>query len=141
MAILGTEPAFDKNGKIIGQKANLMTYPDKTTELITKSVAAADFSELYAPQGPYLSHLLFQELNGQPKDTSGFNKLKKFQRKQLELFTSYRFPLTAAEQLFTRYKKEVIEYSESLLLNLESGSVNSWRQIIDQDQIFIRRHA
>lgn len=140
LAILGTEPLFE-NGKIVGQKATSIDYLTHQAELVAKSVAAGDLGELYTPQGPLLGHQLFHEIQGMPPTNElSMDKMTDFQRNQLGLLESYRYPLPLAERELTTHKAQVISYATQLLRMLESGSIESWDDIMRLDTQFLDHH-
>jgi hypothetical protein len=140
LAIFGTEPLFE-SGKLVGQKATTQRYPSKGAEMMAKSVASADLGELYAPEGPFLAHQLFRENNGmaRPKNLT-MDKLAAFQRNQIELLERYRYPLPKAQRILTKQKPQVIAYNTELLQQIESGTVESWNEVIERDRQFIRQN-
>lgn len=138
LAILGTEPLFADN-KLVEQKATRLSYPTREAEQMAKSVASADLGELYQPQGPFLAHQLFREINGMAQiDRLDMTKLTNFQRNQVELLERYHYPLPKAEQTLTRGKSRVIAYSNEVLHDLEAGNFDSWSQVIERDRAFIQ---
>jgi hypothetical protein len=140
-AIRGTEPLF-KGNQLVGQMATRMNYPDRTTELVTKSVASGDLGELYTPQGPYLGHQLFREIQGMPTERQlPFEKMAAFQRNQVGLLEQYQYPLKQAERLLATHRPQVTDYSHNLLEQLEAGTIETWDELIDRDKAFIRQHA
>lgn len=142
LAIVGTEPIFSADGKITGQKASELSYPNKASELVAKSVASADLGELYTPQGPYFGHQLAREIFGIiPGDEFSPEKLIAFQQDQLEFIENYTYPLAEAEKLFATHKTEVIAYGRSILHLLEKGEIASWDELIRRDEAFMEKHA
>lgn len=140
LAILGTEPLF-RDGKIIGQKATQLAYPSKTAEQLAMSVASADMGELYIPEGPYMGHQLFRELQGMPsEDEPAFEDLIRFQRSQVALLETYTYPLRQANRVLATHRLQVIKYGHAILRQLESGTIESWDQLLQKDQDFIRQH-
>lgn len=138
LAILGTEPLFSGN-KLVGQKATQLRYPSREAEQMGKSVASADLGELYQPQGPFLAHQLFREINGMARpEHLDMDKLTSFQRNQVELLERYHYPLRKAEQTLTRGKSRVIAYSKEVLDDLEAGNFDSWNEVIERDRAFIQ---
>lgn len=141
LAILGTEPVFD-NGRLASQKAAAMHYPNKTTELVAKSVASGDLGDIYQPQGPYLARQLFREIHGMKEgDELPFDKIIGFQRNQVAMLENYEYPLPQAEQTLATHKSQVIRYSNNLLKQLESGAIDNWEDLIASDRELIRRHS
>lgn len=139
LAILGTQPIFNANGILVNQVASTQDYPSKQAELIAKSVASGDLGELFAPQGPLMAHLLWLELQGLPPNANpSLEHLLPFQAKQIELLTTYTYPLKEAETLLTTYKSQVIRYSEKLLKQLQKGEFQTFRELTAQDEQFMR---
>lgn len=140
LAIRGTEPLFS-NGRITGQMVSRLTYPTKEAELVAKSVACGDFGELYTPAGPYLGHQLFREIHGMPSERHlPFDKIIGFQRHQIGLLESYTYPLREADSLLATHRPQVIKYSHSILRGLERGEIESWGDLIERDEQFIRQN-
>lgn len=140
LAIKGTEPIFS-NGQLVGQQATRQAYESKTARDLALSVASADLGELYAPQGPYLAHQLFREIQGMPRETElPFEKMVGFQRNQIGLLERYKYPLPEAERSLTKNRSKVIKYSHDVLKKLEKGTIGSWEELIGHDLSFIRRH-
>lgn len=140
LAILGTEPVF-AGGKLVGQKATKLKYPTKTAEQVAKSVASADLGELYVPEGPYLGHQLFREIQGMPAESNiPFEKMVGFQRNQVELLENYTYPLSQANKVLATHKPQVIAYSQDALDKLEKGEIESWDELLTRDEEFIARH-
>ncbi len=141
LAIHGTEPIIE-NGMLVGQKANVQDYPSKLAEVVAKTVASSDFGELYTPQGPYLAHELYREFQktafGQPPPLDG---LLKFQRQQVELLNSYKYPLPIAGNILATHRSQVIAFAGRVLLQLERGEIHTFGQLLSQDKEFWRRHS
>lgn len=138
LAILGTEPTFDGN-RLSGQVVTELDYPSRSAELVAKSVACADLGELYAPTGPLVGHELYKEINGiAPGDEPDIAKLIGFQRGQVALADSYRYPLAKGEEVFGKLRGQVVDYSAEILDALERGDISSWSELIARDQAFIR---
>ncbi len=138
LAIVGTEPLFD-GSRLSGQVATELQYPSKSAELVAKSVACADLGELYAPAGPLLGHELYKEINGvAPGQEPDMAKLTGFQRGQVALTDSYRYPLTEGEEVFGKLRGKVVAYSAEILDELERGNISSWSELIARDQAFMR---
>jgi HD superfamily phosphodiesterase len=138
LAILGTEPLF-ADGKIVGQKATQLDYPSRDAEQMAKSVASADLGEIYQPQGPFLGHQLFREINSMaPPEQLDMQKLTAFQRNQVALLDTYTYPLPQAERALTQHKPEVIAYSTGLLRQMETGAVETWNEVIERDRAFMQ---
>lgn len=135
LAILGTEPIFE--GGRLRQKVSELTYPSKEAELIAMSVACADLGELYAPLGPRLGHELYKEIKGVPPNAKPPMKdFLEFQKGQIGLVRSYRFPHPKGEEVFGGLRSEVIEYHEDLLYHLEQREITTWDQVMEADDNF-----
>jgi hypothetical protein len=142
LAILGTEPTFDEQFRLTGQVVNQLEFPSRSAELVAKSVACADFSELYEPIGPYLGHRLYQQLKvTNPHETPPLDGLVGFQKNQVFLLNSYEYPHPAGEEVFGRLRGPVTEHAERMLRKLETGEIESWQQLLDHDLAFAARHA
>jgi hypothetical protein len=138
LAIIGTEPLF-AGGKLVGQKATQLRYPSRDAEHMARSVASADLGELYQPQGPLLGHQLFREINGMARpEQLDMQKLTAFQRNQIALLETYKYPLPKAERVLTQHKSGVIAYSTDLLHQMETGAVDSWNEVIEHDRAFMQ---
>lgn len=144
-AILGTEPIFGEvNGQImlVGQKATEIDYPTKSAEMIAKSVASADLGVLYSPEGPYLSHQLYHEIQGTDTNQDPpLDNLLRFQRGQVYLAENYAYPLRQAEEIFGTHRTEVTNYAHQVLGQIESGEIENWTQLIEQDKQFMRDNS
>lgn len=136
LAIVGTEPLFDKDFNIVGQRANAQAYPSASAERIAKCVACGDFGDLYAPTGPMGAHLLCKELRG--GKTPSMQDLAVFQSKQVTLLHNFRFAMPEAEAVLAVHRPRVIKYSEMVLNQLEDGRITTWEQLIAQDIKFAR---
>lgn len=135
LAILGTEPMFE--GGQLRQKVSELTYPSKEAELIAMSVACADLGELYAPLGPRLGHELYKEIKGvSPNRKPLMQDFLEFQRGQVGLVRSYKFPHPKGEEVFGRLRSQVIEYHEDLLYHVEQGEITTWSEVIEADDNF-----
>lgn len=134
LAIAGTEPSFDRNFNIVGQKADELEYPDRETELGSKAVACGDFGELYVPLTPLLSHKLCQEI-GKAATPEG---LIDFQRNHVYLVESYSYPLKEGWRLAT-HRREVVQHAHDILKKLVAGQIDNIGQILLQDEAFLRR--
>ncbi|MGF7229273.1 MAG: hypothetical protein ACQR33_04800 [Candidatus Saccharibacteria bacterium] len=140
LAILGTEPLF-ADGKLVGQKATEMEYPDRRTELVAKSVACGDLGELHQPQGPYLGHLLFREIKGMvPEGELPMGDLLGFQRNQQALIDNFQYPLAEAVSVLATHRPQVSEYNAQLVDKLERGTIETWDEVIRQDVAFMHQH-
>lgn len=140
LAILGTEPLFgERDGLtvLVGQRAAELEYPSKISEQVAKSVAAADLSSLYIPEGPLLSHKLYHEIQGiDPREEPSPDKLLNFQRGQVTLLEGYSYPLEEADRAFATHRNEVTNYANRVLQQIERGEIHSWQQLIEQDLAF-----
>lgn len=140
LAILGTQPLFDEQFNLIGQVANEQEYASPEAELLAKSVASGDLGELLQPQGPLYGHLLYREINGMPaEDQLNPAAMVDFQAKHVQLVNSYRYPLAEAEQVLATHRPEVIDYSEHVLEQMQAGRLETWAQLIAQDEAFMRQ--
>jgi len=142
LAILGTEPTFDEQFRLTGQVVNQLEFPSRSAELVARSVACADFSELYEPIGPYLGHRLYQQIKvTSPHQEPPLDDLVGFQRNQVWLLNNYEYPHQAGEEVFGRLRGPVTEHAERVLQKLEAGEIHSWQQLLDNDLAFAARHA
>lgn len=134
LAILGTEPIFE-NGLLTGQMAEQIDYPTLLHEKIAKILASADLGRLYTLDGPYMSHMLFKEINGsqEPEDLTG---LLKFLKVQMPLLQNYVHPLKEAHKFFSSHQSQVIAYAGSLIQDIELGRLETWQQVVDSDKDF-----
>lgn len=141
LAILGTEPTFDGN-RLTGQVVSQLEFPSNAAELVAKSVACADLGEIYTPQGPLLGHELYKEINGVAPDVQpSLEKLANFQRGQVALAESYRYPHPVGEKVFGRLRQQVVAYGTTVLKQLERGELTSWDDLIAQDMAFMQAHS
>lgn len=139
LSIVGTEPLFDDQFRLVGQKATELTYPSKEAELIAKSVACADLGSLYQPQGPLMSHLLYREIKGMPPtEAIDMQDMTTFQRNQIALQNNYEYPLAEANNVLATHRGPVTEYAEHVLEQLEQGDLESWNDLITQDTAFMQ---
>ena len=147
LAIRGTEPLFDENGKIVGQMAARQEYPSREAESIALSVASADMGgELFRPLGPLRGHQFLLELNGihagSPRDERPtLEQILAFQQSQIELKTGYVFPCAEGETALGGLRRAVIDYHQELAEDIGGGRVESWQQVIDRDLAFARQHG
>lgn len=141
LAILGTEPVFE-GGQLVGQIATTQSYPSRSAELVSKSVACADLGELFSPAGPLLGHDLYKEINGvnQVSEPS-MDKLINFQRGQVSLTENYEYPHPEGERVFGSLRSEVASYSAHVLGQLEQGLIETWDQLLAQDRAFMTAHS
>ncbi|HSX42551.1 MAG TPA: hypothetical protein VLF59_00510 [Candidatus Saccharimonadales bacterium] len=141
LAILGTEPILE-DGKLTGQVAAQLSYPDSRTELVAKSVACADLGELHSARGPLQGHELYKEIHGvTPADTPDMEGLVNFQRSQVWLAENYHYPHPMGERVFGGLRGVVVDYSAGMLDQLESGRIETWQQLVDHDEAFMRKYA
>jgi len=142
LAILGTEPLFDEQFRLVGQVVSNLDFPSRSAELVAKSVACADLGELYAPIGPYNSHRLWQQIKGfKPSQEPLMEGLVGFQKGQAFLANNYQYPHPAGEEVFAGLRGPVIRHQEDILRRLEAGEIHSWQQLLDEDLAFAARHA
>jgi len=135
-AILGTLPLFH-NGQLVDQTANHMDFATRDEELFIKTLASADLSELYTPFGPYEAHMLYVQISGkEPGETPGMSELLEFQRKQIELLDSYKYPLPEARILFATHEAETRQYARFVYRQLERGEL-TWARLLSQDLAFM----
>ncbi len=138
LAIQGTEPLF-VDGILTSQVANNQDYPTRKHERVAKALACADLGRLFQPDGPYLSHLLFQEIRGN-KPPESLDQLRNYQAAQVALLERYRYPLAEARVLMTHHRA-VSEYTEQVLADIESGELDNWQQLLSNDRKFIIKHS
>lgn len=140
LAIIGTTPRFD-NGTIV-QKAMEQTYPTKRAELIAHAVAGADVGRLFTPQGPWLSHQLYKEMQAASGNLSELMEgLIAFQNSQIEFLLNYSYPDRDIENALATHKVPVIKYLGNLSHMLEQGVIENWEQLLDLDSQFIESNA
>ena len=139
-AIIGTEPLFDDEGLICDQKVNHMEFDSLRDEVFAKAVASADMGELYTPLGPLVGHKLYAEIQGADATTPPpLDNLLEFQRKQVILHGRYEYPLgKTAEEVFASHKPQVIRYIEHVYTQLLRGNIETWEQLLAQDEAFSR---
>lgn len=136
LAIYGTIPII-QDGKLVGQKASVLEYPTRSAELIVKSVACGDFSEIYTPEGPYLGHRLYQEFSGcAPNEEPPMDGLFAFQQNQAELVDTFEYLLPEANTVLATHRSEVARYTAYVLGQAERGEIHTFGQLIDQDLAF-----
>jgi hypothetical protein len=139
LGVLGTEPIFADG--TLTQVALYQEYPSKSAENLAMSVACADLGEAFTATGPLTAHDLFKEMNGiKPQEEPPFEKLLDFQRKQVTLLDNYRFPHPLGEQVFGGLRKEIIDYTTTLVLGIEAGDIENWAQVVEADLAFMRQH-
>jgi hypothetical protein len=137
MAIRGTQPIFH-NGVIVGQVATEQTYTSLVSEKIALAVASADLGSLYTSMGPLVAHDLYRELR-QENDPAIDEALLAFQRQQVQMLESYRYPLQEADRLLATHRPQVMAYSYRTLNQLERGEIEDWSQLRAQDVAFHHR--
>ena len=139
-AIIATEPLFDKDGILYDQRVNHMEFDSLRDEVFAKAVASADMGELYTPLGPLLGHKLYGEIQGAgATGTPPLDDLTEFQRKQVILHGRYEYPLgQTAEDVFATHKPQVIRYVEYVYAQLLRGDIETWEQLLAQDEAFSR---
>jgi hypothetical protein len=141
LAILGTEPLFNDSDLIIGQQASHQDYPSKSAELVAKSVASADMGKLYTPEGPHLSHLLYREIKDMPPtDELDIPGMINYQRGNVELTETYRYPLEIAESALATHRPEVIHFHQNVLEEMQRGDIETWEQLLERGRQFIVEH-
>jgi hypothetical protein len=141
IAILGTEPLLE-DGRLVGQKATELEYPSRQAERVALSVASGDLGELLTPQGPYMAHHLWHEIQGVGPNSEPFfdrEKLINFQGNQIELQGSYQYPLSGARKVLATHETQVRTYSERVYEQLVSGDITSFRQLLEQDKAFMQQ--
>jgi len=144
LAILGTEPTFDTNGKLVGQKATELEYPSYEAEQMALSVASADVGgELFRPSGPYRGHMLYKELQAvyDPAKAPSLEGFTKYQLGQVELVSGYVFPHPEGEVVLGALRGVVLRYHEQLATALQAGTVDTWKQVLDYDLAFQQEHS
>lgn len=141
LAILGTEPVLT-DGKLTGQMASELIYPNRSAERVALSVACADLGELHSAQGPLLGHELYKEIQGvAPAAEPDMEKLTGFQRGQLWLAQYHQYPHPVGEQAFGRLRGAVVNHTAEVLADLEAGTLDSWLELIRRDEVFMRQHS
>lgn len=136
-AIWGTLPIFE-NGLLIDQTANRQEYDSKRDELLAKSVASADLGHLFTPEGLYLSHLLYAQIQGAlPGETPDLANLEAFAKGHVEFISSYAYPLKEAEAVLATHKKQVMRFAGHIADKLESGDIASWDELLERDRAFM----
>jgi hypothetical protein len=136
-AILGTLPIFGE-GCIIDQTANRLEFESVDEELFVKAVASADLGELYAPFGPYSSHMLFGQRQGlEPGDVPAMDNLLAFQTGQVAFVENYRYPLAQARKMFASHEYTVRRYTQFVYDQLVRKQITTWDQLISQDIAFM----
>lgn len=140
LAILATEPRF-VGGTAVSTVLEL-EYPTKAAENVALSVASADFSELYAANGPRLAHDIYKESqNASQAEEPDFAGVLDYQRKQVVFLEKFCFPHPLAEQLFGGLRREVIKFTASLVNRLERGEIETWQQLMAADDVFMRQSS
>jgi hypothetical protein len=133
-AIRGTQPLFDKDG-VNDQMVNQMEFDSRFAEIFAQALASGDFGELYTPLGPLLAHNLYSEMQG----TDAMDDFQEFSRKQAILHNRYQYPLgKQAEDMLATHKAQVIRYMEYVYDQCVRGNIESFDQIIRQDERFAR---
>lgn len=136
-AIWGTLPLFE-NGRIVGQTASVQEYSSKREELVAKSVASGDLGRLYVPEGPYLGHLLYAQLQGaQPGQAPDIAGLNEFAQNQLRLLETYTYPLKEANGVLATHRRQVLRYTGHVAQQLDGGKIESWGELVERDQAFM----
>lgn len=139
-AIVSTQPLFDKDNILCDQMVNHMEFDSLRDEVFARAVASADMGELFTPLGPLLAHKLYGEINGAGAiGTPPLDKLAEFQGKQVILHNRYEYPLgQTAERVFATHKPQVIRYMEHVYAQLLRGDIETWEQLLAQDEAFRR---
>ncbi len=138
LAILGTEPVFDEENRLVGQVATQLDYPSRSVERIALSVASGDFGQMFTPVGPHLSHRLYQQIKGaQPDEVPSMDGFASFLARQIELRENYRFPVPEAERVLATHRRATIRYGGVLLGLVQRGDVTSWDQVMAADKAFM----
>lgn len=141
LAILGTEPIMH-GSQLTGQMVSRLRFPSKAAERVALAVACGDFSELYAPIGPYLAHRLWQEIKvGSPHQSPPMEDLAAFQKTQLALADNYRYPHPRGEGLFGGLRTKVVAYHARILKQLQQGTLERFDQLLEQDLAFAKTVA
>ena len=145
LALLGTETIleFTTSGPRLKQTVTEQEYPTKTAKHIAEVLAGADLGKLHTPKGPYLAHKLYEEQTvGAVGATPNLQKMIGFQTMQLTLLDGgYTYPNPTLHRVFASHTKEVATYAEDVLKQLQSGSIESWDQLITQDIAFMKQHS
>ena len=137
-AIWGTLPIFEA-GQLVDQTANRQEYDSVHDELFAKSVASADLGHLFTPEGPYLSHLLYAQIQGvEPHEAPSMADMGAFLRDHQLLMNRYKYPLKEAEKLLATHKLQVVRYIDDLSERMSSGSIESWGELIERDLAFMK---
>jgi hypothetical protein len=139
LAVIGTEPIFS-NGRLTGQQSSQLEYPGKLHGLTARLLACADLGRLYAPDGPYLSHLLFKELNGE-RSPEPLSTMLDFQRSQIHFLEDFKYPLKQVSRELSLHKKTVTQYAARLAIDIEVGRLESWQDLMAADKKFMQTLA
>lgn len=135
LAIIGTIPRF--HGGTIVQKAVEQDYPNKRAELIAHAVAGADVGRLFTPEGPLLSHRLFEEQQISSGKEVTLDNLTSFQDSQIEFLINYKYPNRDIETAMATHKPQVIRYLGKISTMLQQGLIDNWNHLIKLDTEFI----
>ncbi|MGD8373363.1 MAG: HD domain-containing protein [Candidatus Woesebacteria bacterium] len=138
-AIVCTEPLFDKNGNLIGQRVNYIDHPSESAKKVAECVACGDFSDLFMPTSPLSSHMLCREQNS--GKAPSIDKVLKFQQAQVALVYNFEFALPEANALVATHRPQVTRYTEDTLREIENGNITSWEQLIERDLAFAKTCA
>lgn len=130
--IRGTEPVL-KDNVPIDQMCNRLSHASKSAEFLAKILGCGDFAGLNSLLGPYEGHKWFEEL-GLP-----WSSIISYQEGQVNLQSTWKMPIRAAEKLFWPRKAKVIEYSTNALKRLKEGRITSLVQLFREDLDFMRK--
>jgi hypothetical protein len=121
--------------------ASRLDHPDRDAKLLGLGVVCGDFGELYTPEGPLLAHQYFREIKGMPREQEiPFDEITDFQREQLQLLETYRYPHPTGEAILATHRRRVTAFAKTVLRGLESGIIDSWPELIARDTEFIRSY-
>lgn len=115
-----------QDGKIVGQMATIQEYSSKKAETGSLAMASSDMAGLYLPQGPLLAQDLYEEISG---NTEINNNLTNFYAGQIDLASSYKYPMPEAERLLTEHRGDIIEHYTELYDKLQHGDIEDWEQL------------
>lgn len=134
--INGTKTIVE-GGKIVGQMASFQEYKSKKAETASLATASADMAGLYLPQGPILAQDLYEEISG---STEIDDNLTKFVEGQIDLASSYKYPMPEAERLLTAHRGDIIEHYIELYDKLQQGDIEDWGQLRGYNLDFMLQH-
>ncbi|HSX33924.1 MAG TPA: hypothetical protein VLF91_06330 [Candidatus Saccharimonadales bacterium] len=137
LAILGTEPLFSEDGRLVGQKVSELDFVSHSERDIAHSVACADMSQIHDRFGPLYGHQLYAEIKAVSLlEEPPLDGLLPFQRRQAELAATYRYPNATGEAVFGARRAAVAAYQAELAVKLERGDITSWHGVIGADLAF-----